>query len=240
MVNEPQYREELLEKLREGQNPPLVVLFCSDSRVDMNAFEANPGEIFGIENAGNVFGLGDESKASLAYALMHFAKEGRLTILVLGHTKCGAVTAACKMQGEHAADLHPSIAKLMGHLAPAVDRARVTQGDLIDNAIEENVKIQMGKVRDFAFTVKGIAAANVDIYGAVYEISENDDVLPKAWKLSVIRGGQPNRAGLLEDITLEARGEKNVYDLVRNRMDLEKHLRMRRLPSKREHARHKQ
>ncbi|MCX8200105.1 MAG: carbonic anhydrase [Candidatus Micrarchaeota archaeon] len=230
--NNPHSREELLEKLKAGQNPPLIAIYCSDSRVDINLLGANPGEVFAIENAGNVFGLGDESKASLAYALSHFSTDGRLAILVLGHTKCGAVTTACRLfrEGQKLDGTHPSIASLMRHVFPAVERAAKLNGDIIDNAISENVKAQMQNVRDFTVSLGSTAARNIDIYGAVYEISANDDVLPIAWHISALSNGRPSTSAKITEIVLGNANGKRIQDLIR-KMGLEKHISMQQLPS---------
>ncbi|AWM41600.1 Carbonic anhydrase [Gemmata obscuriglobus] len=74
------------------QAPFCAVLGCSDARVPSElVFEAGPNELFVVRVAGNV--LGDECLGSLEYALHNFRDSLRL-LLVLGHTGCGAVTAA--------------------------------------------------------------------------------------------------------------------------------------------------
>ncbi|MEM3364520.1 MAG: carbonic anhydrase [Candidatus Micrarchaeia archaeon] len=227
----PQSREELLEKLKEGQNPPLVAIYCSDSRVDINLLGANPGEVFAIENAGNVFGLGDESKSSLAYALTHFSVDGKLAILVLGHTKCGAVTTACKLfsNGGKLDGVHPSIAGLMRYIFPSVERASTVSGDLVENAIIENTKAQMAHVRDFVVSTTGVKAGNVDVYGAIYEISAHDDILPAAWHLNAISKGIANQNTRIEEIKLSRVDGSYMRDLL-NKMGLENFISMRQLP----------
>lgn len=74
------------------QAPFCAILGCSDARVPAElVFEAGPNELFVVRVAGNV--LGDECLGSLEYALHNFRDSLRL-LLVLGHTGCGAVTAA--------------------------------------------------------------------------------------------------------------------------------------------------
>jgi carbonic anhydrase len=74
------------------QAPFCAVLGCSDARVPSElVFEAGPNELFVVRVAGNV--LGDECLGSLEYALHNFRHSLRL-LVVLGHTGCGAVTAA--------------------------------------------------------------------------------------------------------------------------------------------------
>lgn len=73
-----------------GQYPYAIVITCSDSRViPESIFSAGIGELFVIRVAGNV--LDDHQLGSIEYAADHL---GTKLILLLGHTKCGAVGAA--------------------------------------------------------------------------------------------------------------------------------------------------
>ena len=73
-----------------GQNPYAIVITCSDSRViPESIFSAGIGELFVIRVAGNV--LDDHQLGSIEYAADHL---GTRLIVMLGHTKCGAVGAA--------------------------------------------------------------------------------------------------------------------------------------------------
>lgn len=87
-----QNREEY-KSLADGQDPKYIVIVCSDSRCDPETIcNQKPGVIFSIRIAGAL--LGDESIASIQFALEAFKNVE--SILILGHTKCGAVTAAQK------------------------------------------------------------------------------------------------------------------------------------------------
>lgn len=119
-------------KLLRGQHPFAVILGCSDSRVPPEVlFDQGLGDLFVIRVAGNVvdyIGLG-----SIEYAAAHLHTP---LIVVLGHSKCGAVAATA------------SGARLEGHLPniavaiqPAVDKAKQMPGNLMDNSIRENAKM---------------------------------------------------------------------------------------------------
>ena len=80
----------LRRRLASGQKPYAVVIGCSDSRVIPEIlFDAEPGELFVIRTAGNT--VGRTELASVDYALHHL---GVTTVIVLGHTRCGAVAGA--------------------------------------------------------------------------------------------------------------------------------------------------
>ncbi|MGC8923908.1 MAG: carbonic anhydrase [Candidatus Micrarchaeia archaeon] len=218
-----EYREHVLESLKGGQNPPLAVIYCSDSRVDYTMFRVGPGSIFTIENAGNVFGLGAESESSLAYALTHFSFNGTFNILVLGHTLCGAVSAACSKYPDYSAVSPRSLSRLLDHIRPAVERARAMEGDLIDNAIRENVLVQMSNVSKFFAGIDNVKAGNVFLYGAVYEISGKDDVLPFAWRMRLRENGRNVENPSVEKIEMKG-SERNLDTLMYDIMKIDRKL----------------
>ncbi len=77
---------------KNGQQPYAIVVGCSDSRViPERIFHAAMGDLFTIRVAGNV--IDDHQLGSIEYAAGHL---GTNLIVVLGHTQCGAVTAAIK------------------------------------------------------------------------------------------------------------------------------------------------
>lgn len=76
--------------LKEGQHPHSIVLSCSDSRVPPElVFDQKLGEIFTVRTAGE--SIDASAIASIEYAVDHL---GPQLIVVMGHTKCGAVKAA--------------------------------------------------------------------------------------------------------------------------------------------------
>lgn len=78
-------------KLATGQSPRVGVLACSDSRVGPELlFDKSLGELFVVRTAGN--SAADAGIGSLEYAVEHL---GTTMIVVMGHSSCGAVKAAC-------------------------------------------------------------------------------------------------------------------------------------------------
>lgn len=100
-----------LSELRAGQAPLATILTCSDSRVPPeHIFDKGLGDLFVIRVAGNV--AGDTVLASIEYAAAHLHTP---LVLVLGHSSCGAVTAA--LSGE---EPEGHLSRIMGLLDPAV------------------------------------------------------------------------------------------------------------------------
>jgi carbonic anhydrase len=93
MAGKPRARDlvALRRSLVNGQHPKAVVLTCSDSRVPPElVFDQSLGDLFVVRSAGNVedvIGVG-----SIEYAVENL---GTTVLVILGHTRCGAVTAAC-------------------------------------------------------------------------------------------------------------------------------------------------
>src|SRR3954467_11718579 len=86
----PTVQKEVLAGLAKGQHPYATILSCSDSRVPPElVFDAGFGELFVVRVAGNVLSPG--VAGSMQYALEHLRTP---LFVVLGHTGCGAVSAA--------------------------------------------------------------------------------------------------------------------------------------------------
>lgn len=125
------------EKLVKGQSPYAIVLSCSDSRVPPEVvFDQGLGDIFVVRVAGNVpdpIVLG-----SIEYGVEHLKAP---LIVVLGHKRCGAVTAAVESEGTP----EGNIGAIVREIAPAVAQARkeATGKDkaaLVETAVVDNVK----------------------------------------------------------------------------------------------------
>jgi carbonic anhydrase len=120
-------------RLSNGQQPKVAVLACSDSRVAPEViFDQSLGDLFVVRTAGNV---GDNiAIGSIEYAVEHL---GSSVLVVLGHTKCGAVTAACSREKMPT----PGLQAIVDKIDPAVQlAAKHATGDaLVEAAIKENV-----------------------------------------------------------------------------------------------------
>jgi carbonic anhydrase len=159
--NERYLKEELIQKssycedravLSSGQKPFAVILTCSDSRVAPEIFfDQKLGDIFVIRNVGNI--ADRTALGSLEYAIEHL--KSRL-VVVCGHSKCGAVTAACS-GGEFPANIR----HIVEHIKPAVKRG----GD-IDAVIHYHVRVMVAYIKKNEI-VKHLGAT---VIGAYYDI----------------------------------------------------------------------
>ena len=149
-------------ELAQGQHPHAIVLSCADSRVAPEIIlDQGLGDLFDVRVAGNV--ASDAELASIEYAAEHLHTP---VLIVMGHQKCGAVTAAAE-PGEAEGHL-PS---LLAMIRPAVEKARTQPGDLIENAVRINVENVVRQVR----LSTPVLAALIDrgeltVVGAVYSL----------------------------------------------------------------------
>src|SRR5450755_2618399 len=122
------------EALVGGQNPYAGILSCADSRVAPEyAFDSGRGDLFVVRVAGNF--AEEDGIASFEYAVKFL---GTPLLVVLGHENCGAVSAAIKTVKD-GAEMPGHLPHLVEHIRPAVQAALPEPGDLLDNAIRENV-----------------------------------------------------------------------------------------------------
>ncbi|MBE9489847.1 MAG: carbonic anhydrase [Bacteroidetes bacterium] len=153
-------------KTSNGQYPFAVILSCIDSRVPAElVFDQGIGDIFSVRVAGNI--VNEDILGSMEYACK---VAGSKLLLVLGHTKCGAVTAACKN-----VELG-NITPLLKKISPAVTLVKAEKGELNDEAIEEvsrtNVKISMDRIREESPILSEMERnGEIDIVGAIYNVS---------------------------------------------------------------------
>jgi carbonic anhydrase len=112
--------------ITNSQAPFAIVLTCSDSRVAPELlFDQGLGDLFVIRNAGNV--LDDQVLASMEYAVEHLHVG---LIVVLGHEKCGAVSATVA-GGKVPGHIH----NLVEAIEPALEKAANLPGDKVDNTV---------------------------------------------------------------------------------------------------------
>ena len=149
-----------------GQNPFAGILGCADSRVGPEyAFDVSRGDVFVCRVAGNFADV--NSIASFEYAV---AVLGTPFILVLGHTKCGAVDAAVKAVKD-GKDFSGHIPSLIKALRPAVKAAQDQPGDLLDNAIKQNVMLNVGKLKTAGpILSEAVQRGKLQVAGGIYSL----------------------------------------------------------------------
>lgn len=164
--------ENLAERRREialGQAPFAAVVACSDSRVPPELlFGRSLGELFVIREAGNT--VDTVALGSIEYAVEHL---GVPLLVVLGHRRCGAVQAAIAVVKDNAT-FPGSIGRMVEPIVPAVLKAQGAAGDLQENAVRENVRRTVTRLRTSPEPVllEPLNNGRLRIVGAGYDLDD--------------------------------------------------------------------
>jgi carbonic anhydrase len=150
------------QALAATQNPHCAILTCADSRVPPElVFDQGLGDIFDVRVAGNT--AGDDAVASLEYAAEHLHVP---LIVVMGHTHCGAVSAAVE-----GGTLPGKLPGLIEELRPAVEQSAHEPGDRIENAVHDNVALVVKQLLAAKPVLSElVATGKLRIVGAVYSL----------------------------------------------------------------------
>ncbi len=167
-------------ELSEGQSPKVMVIACSDSRVDpTQIFDASPGEMFVVRNIANLVPpFEDDDRRHGVSAALEFAVtqlEVR-EVVVMGHGACGGVHAALSRQFEgKPAGAGGFIAHWVDMLDEARDRvvAEYGTGPEATRALElETVRVSIANLRTFPCIPEREAAGTLTIHGAYFAIRD--------------------------------------------------------------------
>jgi carbonic anhydrase len=158
------------EALAKSQKPYAIILSCSDSRVPPEIiFDKSMGELFVVRVAGNVpdpIILG-----SVEYAAEHL---GSPLIVVLGHERCGAVTAAVDAKGKP----EGNIGAIVKEIAPAVKQAKKeaagkSKPELIETAIDDNIRLVAANISKRSPVIKHLLKeGKIKIITAKYDLDD--------------------------------------------------------------------
>src|SRR5829696_8188024 len=154
-------KQELFQRLGQGQKPLALFITCSDSRVSPDLLaQTEPGELFVLRNAGNIVpphgaGPGAEA-ATIEYAVAQLRVRD---IILCGHSRCGAMHGL--LAPEALAKL-PSVAGWLQHAQEVLPRvqamAGLTEEQKLDRAIEQNVLVQMEHLKTHPSVRDALAA----------------------------------------------------------------------------------
>jgi carbonic anhydrase len=159
--------------LARGQQPFATLVGCSDSRVGPEQlFGAGLGELFIVRTAGN--NVDTAGMGSIEYSVMALRVP---LIVVLGHEQCGAVAAASEIV---TADKRfpGSIGRMIEPIVPAVLAAQRdgAAGDLVDRAVEENVRRMVERLKTFSepMLMEPQDRGELKVVGAVYSLATGE------------------------------------------------------------------
>lgn len=162
---------DLLEQVNQtcnGQYPFATILSCIDSRTSAELiFDQGLGDIFSIRIAGNV--LNDDIIGSMEFGCK---LAGSKLLVVLGHTRCGAVTGACNQVSLG------KLTALLNKITPAMDRETETKTDrngtnqeFVRHVTENNVHLVVDEIRQESAILKEMEdQGKIRIIGALYDV----------------------------------------------------------------------
>ena len=153
-----------VQNTSDGQFPYAVVLSCIDSRVPVElVFDQGVGDIFSARVAGNI--INEDILGSIEYAC---GVAGSKAILVLGHTKCGAVTSACK-----GVELG-NITALLSKVKPAIANIKQRDGEVeVEEVTKANVHQSIKEIREKSSILADLETeGKIKIVGAVYHVED--------------------------------------------------------------------
>lgn len=156
-----------IKEVSKGQNPFATIVGCSDSRVPNEIiFDQGLGDLFIVRTAGQV-------STYASWGSIEFAEEvlGTKLIVVLGHTKCGAVSAAVQVP-----EVPGHIVTLINAIKPAVEKCKEhnhygSEAELVDAAIKQNVQMQVDQLKSLEpVLAKRVREGSLLIVGGVYDL----------------------------------------------------------------------
>ena len=173
-INNLRYNRNLLQQVNEtseGQHPFAIVLSCIDSRTSAELiFDQGLGDIFSVRVAGNV--LNEDILGSMEFACQ---VAGAKLIVVLGHTRCGAVKGAC----DHVQMGH--LTGLLNKISPAVysvekgGKAAPGSEPFVEAVAVANTRLQMHAILDRSPIIAQLFDKGaVGIVGGIYSVETGE------------------------------------------------------------------
>lgn len=154
--------------LAAQQNPFAVVLGCSDSRVPVEViFDQGLGDLFVIRVAGNI--VQPSQIGTVEFAAQKFDTQ---LVVVLGHTRCGAVAETLEQLTQPSADSSDNMAAIVSRIRPSVEGllGQIDDKDeLLQHAVRENVRYASNALRHGSTIIESLVdAGELVIVGAEY------------------------------------------------------------------------
>ncbi len=172
-VNNLRYNRNLLQQVNDtsdGQFPFAIVLSCIDSRTSAELiFDQGLGDVFSVRIAGNV--LNDDILGSMEFACN---VAGSKLIVVLGHSKCGAVKGACNnVEMGH-------LTGLLDKIQPAIENInagslKLTFDEKVEEVARENVHVQMNEILMRSDILRNMfQEGKIGIAGGMYSVETGE------------------------------------------------------------------
>ena len=159
-------------ELLTGQEPFAIILGCSDSRVPAEiVFDQGLGDLFVIRVAGNI--VAPSQIGSVEFAVSQF---GPRLVIVLGHSKCGAIHATIKQLTEGNASSSKNIRSIVDRVKPSIEGLMATDlkndSDALEReAVRANVRASANQLRHGSAIIENLIETDgLMVVGAEYSL----------------------------------------------------------------------
>ena len=145
--DESRYNQSQRRALADGQQPFAIVLGCSDARVPAElVFDQGLGDLFVIRVAGNI--VAPSQIGSIEFGATRF---GTRLVVVLGHSKCGAILATLEELRQPAENQSPNLSSIVSRVRPSIEPLLATDlrydtAALVQEAVRANVRTSVSQL----------------------------------------------------------------------------------------------
>ena len=160
------------QALAAGQEPFAIVLGCSDSRVPAEiVFDQGLGDLFVIRVAGNI--VAPSQIGSVEFAA---ERSGTRLVIVLGHSRCGAVLATLEQLGRRSEDQSRNLRSIVDRIRPSVEPLLRTElrrdpDALVREAVRANVRMSANQLRHGSEILEQLIQKDgLQVIGAEYSL----------------------------------------------------------------------
>lgn len=159
-------------ELASGQEPFAIILGCSDSRVPAEiVFDQGLGDLFVIRVAGNI--VASSLVGSVEFAAARF---GTRLVVVLGHSRCGAVLATLEELQQPTGMQSPNLRSIVNRVRPSVEALLATElrhnpDALVRQAVRANIRVSANHLRHGSEILEELIQRNgLLVVGAEYSL----------------------------------------------------------------------
>ncbi len=163
-------------ELAAGQEPFAIILGCSDSRVPAEiVFDQGLGDLFVIRVAGNI--VAPSQIGSVEFAADRF---GTRLVVVLGHSRCGAILATLEELHRPAGKQSPHLHSIVDRIRPSVEALLATERhrdaeSLVEDAVRANVRVSASQLRHGSSILEElIRREGLVVVGAEYSLETGE------------------------------------------------------------------
>jgi carbonic anhydrase len=163
-------------EVAENQRPFAVILGCSDARVPAEiVFDQGLGDLFVIRVAGNI--VAPSGVGSVEFAVERF---GVQLVVVLGHTRCGAIDATLEALAHPGQPQSPGLRSIVDRVRPAIEGLVHADGGqdrtrLVQEAVRANIRASVNQLRHASEILERLVlAGRLRILGAEYALDSGE------------------------------------------------------------------